>query len=1043
MKNRLLFILSFFFAINATAQVTTSSLTGTISDDSGGALAGATIKAKHQPSGTIYSSAANAAGRYTIPNMRVGGPYIIEVSFIGYAPLVVTDISIKLGELYPLDARLVQNNVNLNQINITGRKDIIMNSRHTGPSTSISRAQLEGLPTLSRSLQDFTRLTPQANGSSFMGASNRFNNITVDGAVNNDVFGLSQTGTPGGLAGTQPISLDAIQEIQVVLAPYDVSYGNFTGGGVNAITRSGNNEVHGSAYFFGKSQRLVGAGTLTNSRYPNFTDNQFGFRVGGPVVKNKLFFFINGELGRRDAPVAYNAGEAGAALSEEIAREITDFTLKKYGYDAGGYGGVNLQRQNNKVFIKLDWNITEKHQLALRHNYVSAFDEVLNRSGAYFSFGNNMYTIRNNQNVTVAELRSNFSDVFSNNLIIGYSVIRDRRQTAGELFPQIEIKNLNGVSSNSVFLGSDRSSVANVVNQDIFELTNNFKYFTGKHTFTIGTHNEFFRFDNVFVNNLNGRWDFASLADYCADKPERARATYSLTNVATPSARFNAVQLGFYVQDEFDAFQGFRLTLGLRADVPLISDKPAFNSRVTGSFPGVRTDRLPGGDVLWSPRVGFNYNITGDRAVQLRGGAGVFTGRVPFVWMANQFINNGMVLGTVDVRNNINGGNGLETDINKQKNVGGAVPTTEINAVDNNFRMPQVARFNLAADFKLPYGIIGTIEGIYSKTINNVSYRDINLKPSAASIDQTYSNGADTRPLYNISNKNKIDSSYTNVIYLENTNRGYTYSVTAQLQKTFDSGLNAVIAYTYGRSEDINSGISSTALSNWEYVQNVNGPNNLPLATSFYEVRHRIMASGGYKISYGRSKQFATGIALFYAGFSGTPYTYLYNGDLNGDGRFNNDLLFVPANSSQINLQDIVNSKTGAIIATAQQQWASLEKFIAEDPYLSKNKGRYAGRNEATTPWEHHVDIRITQDIGALVKGKKNALQLTLDVFNVGNLLNKNWGRSYFTASQAVSLISVTSSKGFNYSRTNSKGYDIADLASRWQGQLGIRYIFN
>ncbi|WP_052016937.1 TonB-dependent receptor, partial [Arcticibacter svalbardensis] len=1027
-KNLLLVAIFMLTACVTFGQVTTSSLTGLIKDAKGEALIGAIVRAVHQSTGTNYSTATNGDGRFTIPNMRVGGPYRVEISYIGYQKNTTNNITLSLGEPYIYNATLSQEGLSLTEVQVTGRKDAIMNSSRTGASTNISQAQIENLPTLSRSLQDFTRLTPQANGNSFGGASNRFNNITIDGAVNNDVFGLSGSGTPGGQASTQPISLDAIQEIQVVLAPYDITYGNFTGGGVNAITRSGTNEVQGSVYFYGKSQGLIGENPLTKQKYQNFTDNQYGFRLGGPIIPNKLFFFVSGELGRRAAPTSFNAGETGSAITEATANSIRDYTLRTYGYDVGESGPIDLKRENDKVFARLDWNINDKHQLTLRHNYVNAFDDNLSRSGTSFSFGNNAYKFNNKQNITVAELRSNFSSKFSNNLILGYSAIRDNREVAGaSIFPQIQITNLEGVSANSAYFGSERSSVANTLDQNIFEITDNFKYYSGKHTFTVGTHNEFFSFENLFINNLNGRWDFNGATNYLNNNPLRARVSYSLIpGDNTPAAKFSAAQLGFYAQDEFNAFEGFKLTVGLRADVPIISDKPLFNQTVSDTFAGVRTDETPSGKFLWSPRLGFNYDVNGDRSLQLRGGAGIFTGRVPFVWLSNQFINSGLVLGTVDITddvrvtsplNTVNGGNGFEPNIDNQKNVGGPVATTEINAVDKNFKIPQVARFNLAADIKLPYGLIGTVEGIYSKTLNNVNYRDINLKPSVATINPAYSNGADNRPLFSTAAAGKVSTAYTNVVYLENTDRGYNYSLTGQLQKQFNFGFNAMFAYTYGRATDVNSGTSSTALSNWEFVQNVNGPNDVPLATSYYETRHRLVGSGNYKISYGKGNAFATGLSLFYSGFSGTPFTYLYNGDLNGDGRFGNDLLFVPADQSQINLVTYTNRVTLEVLTPAQQ-WANLDKFISDDPYLSKLRGQYTKRNGATTPWEHHFDLRITQDIGGIVMGKKNALQLTFDIFNVGNLLNKDWGRSYFNSNQAVSLI-ATSGTGFNYIRTN------------------------
>lgn len=1022
------------------AQVTTSTLTGTVRDASE-TLIGATIKATHTPTGTVYGASSGADGRFTIPNMRVGGPYSVEVTYVGYQPQRYANITLQLGEPYVLNVTLSQAGTQLSEVVISGTVDPILNRERTGAATNVSREQLENLPTISRSLQDFTRLTPQATGTnSFAGANNRFNNITIDGAVNNDVFGLAGSGTPGGQASTQPVSLDAIQEIQVVLAPYDVTQGNFTGGGVNAVTRSGTNKFQGSVYYFGRTEDIVGDNPLSGSSYPSFTDNQYGFRLGGPIVRNKLFFFVNAEIGRREAPISFNAGDPGAPTTLETAQLIRDYTLQTYGYDVGGFGPIDAQTENEKVFAKLDWNINDRHQLTLRHNYISAFDDNISRSGSSFRFGNNAYQFNNEQNISVVELRSNFSSRFSNNLILGYSRIRDNRETAGTLFPQVQINNVDQ-SGNSVFFGSERSSVANELDQDLFEFTNNFKWYKGKHTFTFGTHNEFFKFRNLFINNINGRWDFSSLANYLANNPTRARVTYSaLPGNPRPDAEFNAAQLSLYAQDEFDLIDRLKLTLGLRLDMPVIPDEPLRNPAVESSFPGVRTDNSPSGQLLFAPRLGFNYDVVGDRSIQIRGGAGIFTGRVPFVWLSNQFSNNGLLFNTIDVTGTaINGGAGFQPDVNQQQNVGGAGTTAEINVADDDFKIPQVARFNLAGDFRLPFGIIATLEGIYSKTINNIVYRDINLLPSVATINPAFSNGADLRPLYAAgSPTGVVNTAFTNVIQLDNTNKGYTYSLTAQLQKRFDFGINAMVAYTNGMSKDVNSGTSSTALSNWEFVQIVNNPNDPPLSYSNYDIRHRIVGSLGYRVAYGKDDAFATGISLFYSGRSGFPFTYLYSGDLNGDRRFGNDLLYVPASASEINLLPI----GGANPRTPAQQWESLNAFIENDDYLRSRKGQYAERNGARTPWEHQFDLRIAQDLGIVVRGTRNVLQLTFDIFNVGNLINEDWGRAYSVTNNAVELITV-SGTGFTFNRSNPAGYDISDLGSRWQGQFGLRYIFN
>ncbi len=1031
----------------AYGQITTSSMTGIVKD-SKGALPGATVKVIHQPTGTIYSTVTNSDGRYSINNMRVGGPYTLESTFIGFNPSKSSNIYLKLGETGNYDISLSESGTQLAEIQVLGRRDNVLNSKRTGAATNIGKEQIESLPTLSRSLQDFTRLTPQANGNSFGGANNRFNNITIDGAVNNDVFGLSGSGTPGGQASTQPISLDAIQEIQVVLAPYDVTLGNFTGAGVNAVTRSGTNNFEGSAYFFGRNENTQGKNVLTNAKSTAYTDNQYGFRIGGPIIKNKLFFFANAEIGKRQAPLTNNAGDAGAAITTALAQQIATYTQNTYNYNVGSFGSQDLSRENTKIFGKVDWNIDAKNQLTIRYNYINAFDDNLTRSATFFNFGNNGYKFTNKQHVGVAELRTKINDKLSNNLLIGYTSIRDARDTEGNLFPSVTINNIGGVSGVSAEFGSQRSSVANELDQDILEFTDNIKISLGKHNLTVGTHNEFFSFRNLFINNLNGRWTFNNLNDYLSDAtPRQVQATVSrIAGNPRPAAEFNAAQLGFYAQDEFEAAKGLKLTAGLRIDIPIFGDKPLANPTLAASFPGYRTDRTPSSSPLFAPRLGFNYDVFGDRSVQLRGGTGIFSGRVPFVWMSNQYGNSGMLFSTVDVLGTANPALRFIADPNDQSSAGAGSNRAEVNLVSEDFKVPQVFRTNLATDFKLPLGIVATLEGIYSKTLNNVVYSDINLVPNSGNrLNPIFSGNADNRLTYGA----KVDNpNFTNVILLDNSNKGYTYSLTAQLQKNFNNGLSAMIAYTNSEAKSVNDGGSSTALSNWEFVQIVNNPNNPDLATSNFQTRHRIIGSLNYYLEYGKQKSFGTGIALFYAGFSGQRFTYLYNGDLNSDGRFSNDLLYVPRFQSEIKLLPLSASGSNPAL-TVDQQWAALNAFIESDPYLRKMRGKYTERNGAEAPFQHQFDLRITQDLGGVIKGTKNKIQLTFDVFNVGNLINKDWGRQYFVTNQALQLISYTSNSnpanaGFTFrAPANGKGYQTSPFGSAWSGQFGIRYLFN
>ncbi|MGY4384074.1 hypothetical protein ACVWYN_001100 [Pedobacter sp. UYP24] len=1043
-------------AVNA--QVTTSTLTGTVKDAKS-SLPGAGVKATHTPTGTVYSSTTSADGRFTITNMRVGGPYTIEISYIGYQTEKVTDIYLKLGEPFSLNVKLNDNANQLTEVEVKGTKDANFNGKRVGPSTNISKEQLQSLPTLSRSLNDFTRLTPQASGSinggsgqSFAGTNNRYNNISIDGAVNNDVFGLASNGAPGGQANTQPISLDAIQELQIVLSPYDVSNGNFAGAGINAVTRSGTNKFEGSAYFYGRNQNSVGRSPdAARTKANEFYNTQYGFRLGGPIIQNKLFFFVNGELGRIQQPTSFNVGDPGSALPLGDAQSIVNTLNTRYGYNPGSYDLVNSQTQNDKVFARLDWNINAKNQLTIRHQYIKAFDDNISRSGSSFRFGSSLYRFNDLQNNSVLELRSSISDRLSNNLIVGYSRIRDSRAAEGQLFPQIKINSIGGIPANSVILGSEASSTANELDQNVLEFTDNFKIFANKHTFTIGTHNEFFKFRNLFMNNFAGSYTYSNLADFTNNaKPNFAASTYSIVPGDTrPAARFSAAQLGFYFQDEIDVFTGFKLVAGLRADVPIINDTPPANPLIASTFAFQKTDQIPSGRIMVSPRVGFNWDLTGDRSIQLRGGTALLTSRAPYVWLSNQFTNNGMLTAQISASN---GTGTFIADPANQKAAGGTVGTTyEVNLANPNLKMPQLFRSNLAADFKLPLGIMATLEGIYSKTINNILYSNLNLKNSTGRINPNLSAGNDTRPIFAYPTAGgKVNPTFTNVFYLDNTSKGDSYSLTAQLQKAFGMGLYATAAYTYGEAKDVNSGASSTASSNTNFVQTLTGPNNPPLAISNFDIRHRVIGSLNYTLAYGKQKASSTTISLFYSGKSGTPFTYLYDGDLNQDGSTGNDLLYVPRNLSEIKLADIpattgLNPTPVIPVAT---QWANLDAYISNDPYLSKMRGKYTARNGARMPWENLFDLRIMQTLGTIIKGSKNNIQISFDVTNVGNLINKDWGKAYFISNTASTLIkynyNATTGGTFNFAPpAGGTAYQLSSFISRWQGQLGLRYNFN
>jgi hypothetical protein len=1037
---------------------TTASMSGAVTDAKGEPLPGATVLAIHTPTNTPYGVGTNGDGRYNIQGMRVGGPYTIRVSFVGYQDVTKTGIVLALGETLRLDIPLSSSSTELGNVVVTGRADPVINAGRTGAETNVSRAQINTLPTLSRSLSDFTRLTPQAGGgnnpNSFGGSNYRYNNITIDGAVNNDVFGLGN-GTPGSQAGTNPIALDAIDQIQVVLAPYDVTLGSFTGAGVNAITRSGTNDFSASIYGFGRNQNTIGKSvTEPRTKADKFSNYQTGFRVGGALVKDKVFFFLNGEIARVNTPLGYLPGTADSRASVSVIDSIRKTALRPTanrglygGYDPGTVGDINQLTESNKIFARLDFNLSENNTLTVRHNFVKAFTDNISRTGTNVRFSNNAFRFSNITNSTVAELNSRFAGGFSNKLILTYTAIRDSRDVTGGAGPAYQISE-GGVTYS---IGQERSSVANQLDQDIVEITDNLTKSFGKHTFTIGTHNEGFKFRNLFLNNGAGYYTFSSLANFQAGRATQVQASYPTADGG--EAKFKAAQLGFYAQDEFTPVENLRLTLGMRIDVPVFFDKPGNNEGVATQFgQQYHTSNTPSGQVLYSPRVGFNWDVNNDSKVQLRGGTGIFSGRVPFVWISNSYTNSGLIQGSVNQNATGTGASTVYlpvyTNINDIATKFNPVTTSQINLVRDNFKLPQVWRSNLAADFRLPGDIVATIEGIYSKTLNDIYYKDINLQAPVGRLA-----GPDQRPVYaGSSTARRINGSYTNVYLLDNTNKGYRYNATIQLQKRFTNGLNTMAAYTYGEAKDINSGTSSTASSNFGFNQVAYDPNNPELGYSRYDQRHRVIASTGYTFHYANNN-LATTISVFYEGLSGQPITYIYgqSTDLNRDGNNGNDLLYVPTSTTDLSQIRLVSTTSNGVTYTAAQQAIDLEKFINNDPYLASHRGQVVERYGARLPWTHEVDLRVAQDFGFMAGGKRNSLQITFDIFNVGNLLNNNWGRQYVVSNNAVELLKVEStaentqptfSLPTAYGNTG-RAYDFAAFASRWQGQLGIRYSFN
>ncbi len=1042
---------AFLFPLIMNAQVTTSSIVGTVKSEEGAPLAGATIKATHVPSGTVYATTSQSDGQFTLPNMRVGGPYKVEVTFVGYKAKDFNDLNLSLGTPVNINAVLISDAKSLNEVVVAFSQNGIIRPDHQGVVTNISQQQLKDLPTVSRSIADFTRLTPQAvtynsgsdgssMGTSFGGANNRYNQFSVDGANATDAFGLAASGTNGGQAGTNPIPLDAIEQVQVVLSPYDVRQGGFTGGGVNAVTRSGTNQFHGSVYTYYQNQDFVGKSVTTGKKLDNFSDKTLGFRLGGPIIKNKVFFFVNAELYKRSQPLGYNPEESGSGSNFKVSAldSISNFLKSNYGYDPGSYGSINKDRKSNSVFARIDWNLNEKNKLTIRDSYVKGSDYNISRSASGITFGNGGYQFEDKTNSAVIELNSNISSRHSNMFRVTYNRIRDNRYSSPN-FPTITIKDANGLTYN---VGGEQYSSANRLDQDNFTLTDNYNIYAGKHTFTIGTDNEFYNTTNVFLRAFYGAYQYGSVSDFVTGAlPNQYHVSYSTKGGGDLApAKIHFGQIGVYGQDEWQVSDNFHLSYGLRIDMPVYFNKPSantdFNSSQIALDNGVATNKVPKSKLLFSPRVGFNYDLNGEHKTQIRGGIGLFTGRVPFVWISNQYSNTGVESIKYDVYSNIPAGAAFNYN-DKDPHLGAYIPAnpnsapSEIDVTSRNFKVPQTLRANLAIDQKLPWGLIGTVEGIFTKTLNDINYEDINSVPPTQSVTI----GNSTRKQYS---GNTIDSRFANVILLKNTSKGYSYNATVQLQRPFKKGFTVSAAYNLGHSYSVNDGTSSQAYSNWRYVYTVNGLNNASLTRSNYDPGSRVIAYVTKVFKYGA---FSTTLGLVYTGQSGQTFSYAYYGDVNGDNPGNsNDIMYVPATQAEAQL-------------AYPSDWANLETFINSNSYLSANKGKTLERNSTRSPWENHFDLKFAEGWNIY---KTHRLEFSVDIFNVSNLLNKKWGRSYFVSYQEATPITVAKSSlwtnpttptfTFNpkYATNSTTGqvWGISDFTSRWNMKIGLRYSF-
>jgi len=1070
LRKTLQLLIIMLLPVFAMAQVTTSAIEGTVTTDSGTPLEGATIKAVHNPSGTVYSTLSRSGGNFTLPNMRVGGPYTITVTYVGFQPSTYENISLDLGQPTKLTPVLIDNSSNLADVSVIAQKNSLISKNLTGTSVAVSQKEMTMLPTISRNINDFARLSPIAQvrssssdgspmGISFGGQSTRYNQFTIDGANATDVFGLSSNGTNGGQAGINPIPFDAIEQLQVILAPYDVTQGGFTGGGMNAVTRSGTNELHGSAYGFFQNQSLVGKSIDTREPYGKFSNWQYGARLGGALIKDKLFYFINYEGLSRSQPVANQPGSGSSNLgAEEIAaaNQLSKYLIDKYNYNPGAVTGLTQTRKSNSVFARIDWNINDKNKLMIRHNYVNGNNYSISDDNSTMSFGNNGYTFRSKTNSTVLELNSSFNSGLSNMLRLTYTSVNDKRDV-GSPFPSVTISD-NGATYK---FGNEYSSQANSLDQHIATLTDNLNIYKGDHTITLGTDNEFYTTKNIFLQGLYGDYTYKSLQDfYDGTNMNQYQTTYS-TNADDPyaPAQVKMGQFGLYVQDAWSIKNNFKLTYGLRADLPVFFNDPVtnddFNNSDIAKEYNVQNNQPPKSKILLSPRVGFNWDVFNDAKTQIRGGIGLFTGRVPMVWVSNQYSNTGKATIKYKATASDIAKNGITFDpANPYRGTQATPPPTEIDLTDRNFVAPRTLRANLALDQRLPWGLVLTVEGVYTKIIKDIMYQDLNLKAADSTLD--LGNGV-TRPFYGYATR---DSRFTNILYLTNTNKGHAYNAYIRLKKEFTKGWMGSISYSIGHSYGLSDGTSSTALSNYRFAYNINGLNNLDVARNNTDQGSRVSLMIGKQFTYGK---FTTNLGLFYNGQSGQTLSYIVHGDLNGDdGTKSNsyssssgaDLMYIPTDVSDFIA--IKDKSTGEITSTPEEQFAAWNKYIATSDYLTDNKGKNLKRNGTRLPWENHVDFKFAEDF-QIVPGS-HKITLSVDIFNVGNLISKSWGKAYYAGNQELTPLNLagfqatndpktfkpvyTFNPAFGTNKYTNRPWAYSDYLSRWSMQIGLRYTF-
>jgi outer membrane receptor protein involved in Fe transport len=1062
-------------------SITTGSITGIVHDAQGQAVPGASVVAVHEPSGTRYEATSRADGRFSIPGMRVGGPYAVTVSLSGFQDQTTRGVFVNLGVAN--DLTLTLNTLAVTEeVTVTAESSPIFSSARTGAATTVSREVIATLPTINDRLNDFTRLSPQYTGGpfggAFVGQDNRLNNITVDGSYFNNSFGLA--GQPGDRTGVAPISMSAVEQVQVNVAPYDVRQGHFVGAGVNSITRSGDNEFRGSAYYWFRDDSLVGTEAGDGTVNPGTFDfKKWGGWVSGPLVKNKLFFFGSIEdetLKQPGTTFVANAGgqPVGGNVTRVLASDLdglSSYLQSNFGYATGPYQDYPFETPARRYLAKVDYNFNATNKVSLRYIQLDSDTDVLVSNSSSLGFGgrrsrleglnfrNSNYTILENIKSFVGEWNAIFGSSMANSLIVGYTKNDESRGAIENLFPMVDV--LEGGSVYTTF-GSEPFTPNNELRYKTFQIQDYFTMNRGKHTLTFGASAERYESENVFFPGSQSAYVYNSLADFYTDandylaNPNRTTSPVTLRRFQVrwmnipgldkPIQPLEVWYAGVFAQDEWQVNDRFKLTYGVRLDIPSFGDTAYTNADAdqltfrdeTGASVQYQTGKLPDANLQWSPRVGFNWDLTGDRSTQLRGGTGILSGPPIYVWISNQVGNTGVLTGFEQQDNTTARPFNPDPNHYKPTNVTGEPASSyELALTDANFKFPQVWRTNLAVDKKLPWDLAGTAEFIYSKDVNGIYYINANL-PAA----QTNFSGADSRPRWT---SNRINGNVANAIVLKNESEGSSWLITASLERRFRDAGFVKAGYAYGRSKNtVDPG--SIASGSWFGNAHAGDPNNPGKGFSNQSPGDRLFVAASYRFEYGNFG--ATTVALFWEGYTQGNASYIFSGDANGDGGTGNDLIYIPRDTSEMNFQTFTS---GGQTYTSEQQAAAFEAFIQQDDYLSSHRGQYAERNAVLLPWVRRLDLSVAQDLFTNLGGKRNALQFRVDIFNFSNLVNKNWGvgQSFVTTSPLVSP-SVDAQGRLQYRMRVIGGQLIsnsfqqtAGLSDVYRVQFSLKYSFN